>query len=481
MARSGGPPNDLLRAAREAQQSPSGSGRPMSRQELAEAINTYLWRRHRRRTSLDENYIGKLERGHHRWPQDMYREAFRAVLRVESDADLGFYIIRGLLINGFATNGGVHYSSDSDLAGSDTGAYRRSGLGDTQDLRVRPELAAAASAKDTPVIASPASGDAVRQQIPAIRCVLDAHDLPHDGPIREIPQLRDEVAALVRMRLQSRYRRLAIRLPQVLPELHRTLETAVGQRRNIVAGLLVQAYRAADAVADKFGYYDLSARIIGLMAVAARESGDELAVAAAAYVRAETFFANRQYEVGRRMLERAAQRLMPEAGIDSAAAYGALHMRAAVLSARAGMPSKAKDHMLEAAHWARGLPDGVYAGTVFGPASVRIHDVALAVDGGDPDSALTIAARWQPQPDLPAERRSHFYIDLARAFAMAESPEQACDALLTARAIAPEHVRDHPQVHETVDGLTRGRLRHDVRVRQLRAWIGDAAGVSQPA
>jgi hypothetical protein len=321
-------------------------------------------------------------------------------------------------------------------------------------------------------------GDAVRRQIPALRCVLDAHDVPQDGPVRSIPVLREDVAALVRMRLQSSYGQLAVRLPDLLPELHRALDSVVGQRRTMVADLLVQAYRAADAVADKFGYYDLSARIIGLMLDAATESGDELAIAAAAYVRAETFFANGQHEVGRRILERASLRLMPEAGAGSAAAYGALHMRAAVLAARAGTLAKANDHLLEAGCWAHGLPDGVYAGTVFGPASVRIHEVALAVDGGNPDAALTVAARWQPPTDLPAERRSHFYIDLSRACAMVESPERARDALWAASAIAPEHVHDHPQVRETLDGLTRGRLGNDPRVRQLRQWIG--AGVSSP-
>jgi helix-turn-helix protein len=331
-----------------------------------------------------------------------------------------------------------------------------------------------------PSAAQPPSGDVVRLQIPAIRCVLDTHDVPQDGPVRALPVLRDDVAALVGMRLQSSYGRLATRLPQLLPELHRALDSAVGQRRTMVAGLLVQAYRAADAVADKFGFYDLSARIIGLMMDAARESGDERAIAAAAYVRAETFFANGQYEIGRRMLERAAQRLMPEAGSASAAAYGALHMRAAVLAARAGTLAKATDHLLEAGSWAHGLPDGVYAGTVFGPASVRIHEVALAVDGGDPDAALTVAARWQPREDLPAERRSHFYIDLARAFAMVDSLQQARDALLTARIIAPEHVHDHPQVRDVLDGLTRSRLGQDTRVQQLWRWVGASGGVSVP-
>lgn len=315
--------------------------------------------------------------------------------------------------------------------------------------------------------------EVVRRQIPLIRCVLDAHDLPADGPVRALPMLREDVALLVRMRLQSNYRRLAVRLPEVLPELHRALVSSVGQHRTMVATLLVQAYRAADAVADKFGYYDLSARIIGLMHQSARDSGDEGAIAAASYVRAETFFANGQFEVGRLMLERAAERLVPEAGIGSATAYGALHMRAAVLAARAGSLVRARDHLMEAGSWSHGLPDGVYAGTVFGPASVRIHEVALAVDGGDPDAALAIAARWSPQDDLPAERRSHFYIDLARAFAMVQSPEQALTALLTARTVAPEHVHDHPQVLETLSELASSRLGHDTRLQEYRAWVGD--------
>lgn len=90
------PPNDLLRAARLRLPSPSGSGRPMSRQELAEAVNAYLWEHYRQKENLSENDIGKLERGVTRWPGKRRREAFRAVLRAKADADLGFYVIRGM-------------------------------------------------------------------------------------------------------------------------------------------------------------------------------------------------------------------------------------------------------------------------------------------------------------------------------------------------------------------------------------------------
>src|SRR5690606_18073146 len=91
------PPNDLLRAARLRLPSPSGSGRPMSRQELADAINSYLWEKYRQKETLSHNDIGKLERGVTRWPGERRREAFRAILHAKTDAELGFYIIRGLV------------------------------------------------------------------------------------------------------------------------------------------------------------------------------------------------------------------------------------------------------------------------------------------------------------------------------------------------------------------------------------------------
>lgn len=88
-------PNDLLRRARQANPSPSRPGRGMSRQELADAVNAYLYEKTEREYNLDDNYVGKLERGEHRWPNDLYREGFRSVLRSRADRDLGFYIVRG--------------------------------------------------------------------------------------------------------------------------------------------------------------------------------------------------------------------------------------------------------------------------------------------------------------------------------------------------------------------------------------------------
>lgn len=318
-------------------------------------------------------------------------------------------------------------------------------------------------------------GDLVHAQIPALRRVLDAHDLVDDGPTRTRRELEPVVAAVVASRLQSRYGDLAMQIPVLLPELIRAFGSVEGAERAAVAGLLAQAYRAADAIADKYGYYDLSARIIGLMEWAARESGDDLLIGTAAYVRAETFFANGDLHTGRRMLEKAAGPLQARGSANAEAVYGALHMRAAVTAARAGLAARARDHLAEAQGSALQVDEGVYFGTAFGPASVRIHRVSLAVELGDTGSALLTAAGWSPPTNLPAERRSHFHVDLGRAHHQAGRPEQSLEALLAARAAAPEHIQSHPQVREIIRHIHQSHPTPTSTLVEFSRWMSRPA------
>lgn len=64
----------------------------MSQRELAEAVTAYVFRTTKRDVPLDRHYISRLERGRSRWPIADYRDAFRVVLGVATDAELGFYV-----------------------------------------------------------------------------------------------------------------------------------------------------------------------------------------------------------------------------------------------------------------------------------------------------------------------------------------------------------------------------------------------------
>jgi hypothetical protein len=147
-------------------------------------------------------------------------------------------------------------------------------------------------------------------------------------------------------------------------------------------------------------------------------------------------------------------------------------MRAAVLAGRAGMPDEAADRIAEAQAIARQVPDGVYHGTAFGPASVRVHELALAVETGDVARAVKLAGQWWPPPALPAERRSHYHIEAARAYCWAGKRDQAVSALWQARRAAPQHARCNLAVIETIGVLIRGSRKPPPPLVQLATWIG---------
>ena len=84
--------NEPLRRARERVDSPNSSGESLTRQELAELVNAWIYdnTEARKGAEIDANYIGKLEQGKIRWPQDEHRRAaLRAVLGAETDSELG--------------------------------------------------------------------------------------------------------------------------------------------------------------------------------------------------------------------------------------------------------------------------------------------------------------------------------------------------------------------------------------------------------
>jgi transcriptional regulator with XRE-family HTH domain len=299
-----------------------------------------------------------------------------------------------------------------------------------------------------------AFGAGWEQEMTELAVLADRYDLPEDGRIRTLAELQASVDQLVRWRLNSDYARLLQAIPQLIPELTRALLTSTGKEREDVAVCLVQAWRAADAIAAKLGMFDLSARLILVMGWAAAQSGNGLAMAATSYVRAETFFVSGQQQAGHLMLERAAEQIDAGGSRREAAQYGALHMRAAIAAARAGLTERVKDHLTEAWSMAERVEEeGVWEGTAFGPASVRVHEVSTAVELDTPQTALAAAAGWQPPDSLPAERRSHFFVDLARAQLALGEHEAVLRTLREAHTIAPQNVQVDLQVHQTLASL----------------------------
>jgi hypothetical protein len=118
-------PNERLRSARERTGSRESPGHAMSRQEMADQLNTYLFRVTGREFGIDANYVGKLERGVIRWPQKLYRDAFRTVLGVSTDREIGFFNPRrapAVAGNGGAGGPGTSAGPGSNGQSGDVGA-----------------------------------------------------------------------------------------------------------------------------------------------------------------------------------------------------------------------------------------------------------------------------------------------------------------------------------------------------------------------
>ncbi|MEU2360189.1 helix-turn-helix transcriptional regulator [Streptomyces noursei] len=301
--------------------------------------------------------------------------------------------------------------------------------------------------------------DRVHQAMPGLAAVLAQYDEPEDGPCRRLPALREDVAALVAHRLSARYTSISRVAPGLLAELCRVVSTAGPDDRPEVARLLVKTCRAADAVAYKHGARDLSARLLDLMRWAAEQAEDVIVNATVAYVRTELHFAARTHAVGLRALERALDQAPRHDAPEAVATRGALHMRAAVLASRAGDGDSADAHLHDARALGDRVREGTYQGTAFGPDSVRVHEVSVAVSRGGEHlgRALQLAREWKPPLELPAERRSGFYIELGRAQLWSGRPDAAFESLQVARRIAPQHAREHRWVRE--DAATLRRLK----------------------
>ncbi|MGW6978563.1 helix-turn-helix domain-containing protein [Streptomyces sp. NPDC054932] len=318
------------------------------------------------------------------------------------------------------------------------------------------------------------TGRRVHAALPAISAAIAGYELPPDAAGRPLDQLRNDIAAAVGFRLAAQYGLIAAQGPELLGDALAYLHSASGAQTEEAARLVVAAARTVDAVAYKFGAHDLSARLIDLMRWAAGHSTDPDLSASVAYVRAETFLAAHAYRVGHLAMEQALG-VAPAPNTErSTATLGALHMRTAVLAARAGSADAAYAHLDKARTLAQGLPEGIYLGTSFGPSNVRIHEVAVSVSLGHDHigHALDIARVWSPGREIPAERRSGFWIEAARAQLWSGNPDKAFDCLKEARTHAPQHVREHPWAREDIGKIRRIKRADAASLMSYAEWIG---------
>jgi transcriptional regulator with XRE-family HTH domain len=302
--------------------------------------------------------------------------------------------------------------------------------------------------------------------IPALHGALARYDVPLDPiePPRPLAQLRAVVGQVNHLRQVGNYAKLGMMLPALVDEATYVAFASTGAERPEVFRLLAAIYFATHSVAYKLGYDQLATIAEDRLVWAARQSADPLLVAVAHWARCTSFLATGAatdgagYAAGLKLLGQTRTTLddgLARADQTLLSVYGALHLREAILAARAMNSGTAWAHIEAAREFvARGAKDTnpQYMLTC-GPVNARIVETAVAVELGDGTEAIARAESLVIPPEFPAVRAGHHFVDLARAYLWHGSRDGALKALLAAERYAPQQTRHHPMTHETLGVL----------------------------
>lgn len=308
--------------------------------------------------------------------------------------------------------------------------------------------------------------------LPVLRRALAATDLMDpDLEPQPIEKLRALSAQVARWRKDTAYRKVVDALPDLVDQLlitgHQGGEPAFA--------MLCDAYRAANTVAHKLGYSDLSLTATERMEWAATRSGDPLLLATTHYVKAATLSRVGAPQQALRLLNRAMADIEPIVDEDATAAavYSILHMRAGTIAAAMGDADTSRSHLAEATQLAKHFgPERIVYDTPVGATNIALYRVCAEVDLGEPGKALEVAKGTRFPDRFPKERAGYFWLDTARAHLLAGDVDEAISALYESRLAAPEHFRSSSSAKNIIKTAAAQQRRASESLRSLANYAG---------
>ena len=403
----------------------------LTQEGMGDHLGQIVWELHRKVVNPGGGAVSKWERGERR-PSRLYREAYRVSAHA-SDEELGFVRRRQLP------------STNAAAALDHPAPPRRAASPGPRHMSWAGKRVYAAQ-----------SVDAIRQ------AMLAATKPAVEDP--DVAALGERVANAWQLRQRARYTTLAEILPALLADAETAIMELSADDRLHAHRALTHAYNAASSVLKRLGDFEFASIAADRAVRAAAIVDDPVLSAAASYRLANVFLSAGRIEEAKDVALAAATTLEPNLGSLPAqvAMWGGLLLTAAVASAQQGAAASAWEFFGAAAVAARQLRrDYVDLHTIFGPANVALHSVQIAVELGDGRETLRRAARVDPDrlPGELLERRSHFYVDVARGHAQHADDSAAVATLLKADRLAPEDVRFNPVVHDLVTMLLRRERR----------------------
>jgi transcriptional regulator with XRE-family HTH domain len=322
----------------------------------------------------------------------------------------------------------------------------------------------------------------LHDSVNALRRSIDTYDLATDDITpRPFAELVADVKRISDLGQAAKYVQIGAELPGLLDELGAAIHLASDSERAALFGLLAEAYSGASAIANLLGYLDLRGQVVDRIRWASERCDDPLRLQRVRWQRTASLMAVGAYGQALTLMDQVRDDLGDDlAAMDgpTLSVYGSTHLRSAIISARAartsgpGSAQQAWAHMAAARGAAQQMgQDRNDYGLAFGPSNVGQHEVAVAVELEDGAEAVRRAREVRLGSSVPAVRRGHHYIDLARGYVMAGDNEGGLRCLQEARRIAPQQTRHHPMVRETVLSIAAAhRGREELSL--FASWLG---------
>lgn len=267
-----------------------------------------------------------------------------------------------------------------------------------------------------------------------------------DGVEKPLPltALQCELTLACRLRQASKYTAVGHMLPRLLAQAQRSTITYAADQRLSAYALLAEVNFLAASFLKKTDEPELAWVAIDRGCAAAEAAEVPLLKATSSYRLANLLLSAGHLTEALDIARREIDRLEPGLGAASPeylSLYGALCLKSAVIAAREHERVTARQFLIEAKGAADRLgEDRNHLWTAFGPTNVAIHDVSIAVELEDAGEAVERASHVDLSRLPPAllERRSHFFVDVARGNVQRGRDSVAVRALLQAEQIAPE-------------------------------------------
>ncbi|MER7703604.1 helix-turn-helix transcriptional regulator [Kitasatospora sp. NPDC097605] len=309
--------------------------------------------------------------------------------------------------------------------------------------------------------------------IQPIREALDLYDLGADPdvdprPVDELHAAAEQLCALVR---ETRIKDAARALPGLMAEVTTAAHSYPSEKAWQV---LASTYRTAYDITTKLGFSDLCVVALDRMAWAAERASDPILVGIRQYLRSILYLRSGQFDLGRRLVG-VGMATLEQANVGPVrdVAVGQLHLGAAMLAARSGDGDTAAGHLSEAARLSEATGEAVRVHWLsFGPTNVAVHRVATLAEQYKYAEAVRVAEEVRISEDWPASRAAAHIAEVARAQLWIGRAEASLRSLQRARELAPQQMRYHPMVRETITGLVSAHRTTPGTLTGMAHWVG---------